>query len=193
IGPRVGAGQEILLLDRTALLEENAALKALDSLSSREAPRIRAAVLLSPPKTVYDTLVLDAGRLEGVAAEDEVRVGAVSLGTIRSVFGETALAELHSAPGRKTPIRILHRGAPVPADAVGEGAGTFRVTLPRTVEVEIGDPIVLPGRDAVLFGTVGALRGGDTNSFRTIYFKHPVSLWSLFFVDIVRGSAAGAE
>jgi cell shape-determining protein MreC len=180
---------EILLLDRKALAEENAALKALPASRAEGKPRAKAAVLAAPPRSLHDTLILDAGFARGISPGDEVRVGAVVLGTVRTVSQETSVAELFSTPGKTTPVVIVHRGTPIPADAVGEGAGAFRVTLPRAAEVETGDQVILPGDGPRIVGSVEAIRSGATRSFRAIYFKYPVSLWSLWFVDIVKSSA----
>lgn len=175
--------QERLLLDRILLVRENAELKEMFGRPVKEG-RILAAVLAAPPLSPYDTFVLDAGSQDGVAAGDSVAAGSVVMGRIVQVFPRASLAQLFSTAGVKTSVFILHDKASVPAEAEGAGGGTFIVRLPKEVPVSEGDSVTLPGLQSVLFARVQTIEGGAAQSFQTIYFRNPVSVGGLRFVEV---------
>lgn len=155
------------------VLEENQRIKQILGMEEKE-KRILAAVLVSPPRAPYDTIILDAGIEDGVSAGDDIVWGETVLGRIAIVSKKTATAELFSTASLKTPIVIWHGGIAVPAEAVGKGNGAFRVTLPKEVEIAVGDIVVMPGVNPKQFANVVAVEAGDTDSFATAYLRNPV-------------------
>ena len=177
--------KEVALLDRDALDEENMKLK--EEFGRAPAGKgILAAVLALPPRSPYDTLVLDIGEEGGATEGALVRVGPVVLGKIVRVHARTSVAELYSSPGTKTPLHLSHAGAIVPIEAVGQGNGAFTFTLPKETPVAEGDAVLMPGVRMAIFGTIDSVDSTVTGSFQTAHFQSPVPLSSLRFVEVDR-------
>lgn len=177
------AEEERLLLNRELLASENAFLKETLGRHTGES-RILAAILAAPPRSPYDTVILDAGSTEGVSSGDDILSGGTILGTVVTVFTRTAVAELFSTAGVKTPVLILHEGRAVPVEAEGAGGGVFVATLPRELLLATGDAVVMPSAGPLRFATVEAVESEPSDSFQTVYFKNPVSVGELRFVEV---------
>lgn len=178
--------KEIQVLDRSALAEENARIKREFDRTPGGKTGILAAVLALPPRSLYDTLLLDAGAKTGVREGALIRIGPVALGTIVRVYDDASVAELFSAPGKKTPMYLSHASNTIPVEAEGQGGGTFLVTLPKETPVAPGDSILMAGMRLTLFGTVDSVDSTVTGSFQAVYFHSPVPLSSHRFVEIDR-------
>ena len=175
--------KEIELLDRTALALENREL--IETFGRSPARKgILAAVLTSPPRSLYDTVVLDAGRREGVSEGSLVLVGPVALGAIVRVASHTSVAELYSTAGVKTPMLVRRESISIPIQAIGMGGGAFTSVLPKETSVFEGDSVFMPGLVPILFGTVDSIESTPTGSFQTLYISSPVNITSLRFVEI---------
>lgn len=180
------ADAELLLADRALLAEENGLLTETLGRRSGE-KRILAAILATPPRSPYDTVILDAGAADGVAVGDEALAGGSILGAVVTVFAHTAVAELFSTAGVTTPVRILHEGRAVPALAEGMGGGAFVATLPKELPLAKGDAVVAPRAGPLRFAVVEAIVSEPSDSFQTVYFRNPVSVGELRFMEIRRG------
>lgn len=146
--------------------------------------RIAAAVLARPNRTVYDTLVVDVGRRDGVLTHARVvSAGDVVIGTVVEVYAETSLVSLYSTPGRVTEV-FLGKDQAVSAEAVGRGGGDFEVRIPRGIEVAEGQPVFSPLLHGGVLGVVEDITSLPSNSFQTILFKSPVNIKSLRIVAI---------
>jgi rod shape-determining protein MreC len=163
------------------LERENAELKRL---LGREDERegVLATVLVKPPKSPYDTLLLDVGALQGVALGDAVMLHAVSLGEISEVFAHTSTARLFSSPDAKTPVTIGEDG--IQAEALGKGGGNFEVRVPKEVDVHEGDPVYVPSISPSVFGVVESVTSEPTDAFQKVLFKTPINIATLRWVEI---------
>ncbi|PIQ68710.1 MAG: hypothetical protein COV91_02765 [Candidatus Taylorbacteria bacterium CG11_big_fil_rev_8_21_14_0_20_46_11] len=176
--------KDIQLLDRDILAEENRILKESFGRGD-ETKSILGSVLSVPPLSLYDTIVLDAGSLNGVREGAHVYVGPILLGTVVRTTGHTSVAELNSTSGQVTPMRIQHGAVAIPIEAKGRGAGEFTATIPKESDVAVGDSVFLTGIRPTLFGTVDAIDSTITSSFQTIFIISPVHIQALRFVEIV--------
>ena len=119
-----------LLTDRDLLAEENRLLKEAAGRTQRQAPRVIGALLATPPRSPYDTAVIDVGTTEGVTVGNPVLSGSTRLGVVSKAYTRTSLIEFYSAAGRKTPVSILHAGIAIRGSS-GEGGGAFKATIPK--------------------------------------------------------------
>ncbi len=179
--PAVSAAQTATLADREALYQENLALKTLLG-RKPQVERILGAVLIRPPATPYDTLVIDAGSAEGIALGDVVSAGgSATIGTISEVYTHAARVRLYSAPGEK--YDALLRGT-IPLAIEGQGGGSLRAQVPAGVEVSVGDEALLPGIVGGITARVSHIDRGEGESFVTLYFTLPVDLFTIRFVEV---------
>lgn len=167
--------------DRDALYQENIDLKARLGRDAR-VRRILGAVLVRPPATPYDTLVIDIGEADGVAAGDTVSAGGTTvIGTVSEVYARAARVTLYSAPGQK--YDALLRGT-IPLAVEGQGGGSLRAQVPAGTAVSLGDIAVLPGIAGGISARVSRVEHAEGESFSTLYFSLPVSVSSLRFVEV---------
>lgn len=178
------AQSEITVLDRNRLYEENLELKErLGRIAEPNA--ITAAVLLAPPRTPYDTLLLDAGARDGVSQGDKVAAGGtVLVGEIREVYARSSRAVLFSAPGESLEGHLAAQGLAVSVE--GQGGGALRGRTPQGVVVARGDELSLPGVSGGVLGFVEHAENVEGESFQTVYFRLPVNPLTLQYVDIWR-------
>ena len=167
--------------ERDALYQENLDLKARLNRDARVG-RILGAVLLRPPATPYDTLVIDIGSDEGVAMGDTVSAGGtIMIGTISEVYARAARVTLYSAPGQK--YDALLRGV-IPLAIEGQGGGSLQARLPAGTAVSVGDSALLPGIAGGISAIVSRIERGDGESFVTLYFSLPVDIFGLRFIEV---------
>ena len=169
------------LADRDLLYKENLELKAR---LGRDAlvRRVWGVVLCRPPATPYDTLVIDAGEAEGVAAGDRVSAGGTTvIGTVSEVYAHAARVTLYSAPGEKYDALLEGR---IPLAVEGQGGGSLRAQVPAGTAVAVGDTAVLPGIAGGLSARVSHIEQGSGESFVTLYFSLPVNILTLRFIEV---------
>jgi rod shape-determining protein MreC len=171
------------LLARLAILsEDNARMKVLLNRASTTNMMV-ASVLRRPPASPYDTLVLDAGSVDGVKNGARVFApGRVLIGTVSSVSYNSSVVDLYSYPNKKTDV-VLGESS-ISAVAVGRGGGNFRIELPVETGVDVGEHVKAPGISSELFGVVERIDRDSTDSIQTIYFKNSFNIFNLDFVEI---------
>jgi len=180
-GDAQNASTAAALADRDALYAENLDLKKRLG-RAVVVPRIVAGVLLRPPMTPYDTLVIDAGSAEGVTAGDFVSAGGTALvGTVSDVYARSARVALFSAPGGR--YDALLRGS-IPVTVEGQGGGSMQARLPSGTAVAAGDAVVLPGIAGGMTATVSHVERAESESFVTLYMQLPANIFTLRYVEV---------
>ncbi|HVZ75896.1 MAG TPA: rod shape-determining protein MreC [Candidatus Paceibacterota bacterium] len=180
------ASTTIALQDRDLLYAQVEDLQArLGRDESR--PRTLAAVLMSPPVSAYDTLLLDAGSEQGVMQGDLVAAGgSVYIGRVTEVYPTTSRATLYSAPGETFEAVLTHTpgNAATPVSVAGQGAGSLSGEVPASTPVSIGDSVTLPGLGVELVARVTATENNAAQSFTTVYLQLPVNPFTLQYVEL---------
>jgi cell shape-determining protein MreC len=144
-----------------------------------------ATILLRPPATPYDTLVLDVGLQQGVAAGDLVfSAGSVVIGRITEVYRSTSRATLLSTPGQSHEAIVFTEGGSVPVVLEGQGGGSLRGQLPQGVTVVVGDEILFPDLLPQLVARVAATEVAPNESFQTVYTQLPINPLLLHYVEV---------
>lgn len=174
---------KLLLIDARRQKKEYEALVAFVPMV--RADTIVAGVLVRPPASLYDTLILDRGLDAGVVKGDAVlAVGGVAIGSIEDVFSHSARAVLFSSPGNVHAVVVTGRG--ISGEARGRGAGNFEMRLPRDIPIAEGDVVSLPGLGGMPLGVVGSIVSAETDPFALVLFRSPLSLATLSYVLIDR-------
>jgi len=175
------------LADRDALYQETLELKKLLGRPESET-EVLAAVLLRPPGVPYDTLVVDAGQMQGIAVGELVFAGGTTaIGDVTEVYGTTARVTLFSAPGRTYDAEVTASsslGTMLPLALNGQGAGSLMGQVPAGSGISAGDIITIPGIGNDYLGHVSHVDAPAGSSFETIYVSLPVDLFSLKYVEI---------
>jgi len=191
------SGNFNLLRSKRSLAEENALLK--ERIASMEAEfssrsvgeflsfartgGITASVVVRPPQSPYDIILVDKGSNDGVINGAKVSMPeGPELGRVVEVFPNQSRVRLWTSSGQKLEA-ILERFE-VPVLLEGMGGGNFLMRIPRETEVMVGDRILSAGTDGGLLAVVGDVELKPTDSFKEVLAKSPISIWTLRFVNI---------
>lgn len=144
-----------------------------------------ASVLVHPPLTPYDILIIDAGQNSGLKVGDGVHLldGGV-LGVITETFSRSSRVRLISSSGERTNA-VLERHQ-VPVVLVGQGGGNFKIALQRDVAVEVGDRITSPGIESRLVAIVEDVSMKPTDAFKEVLARSSANIFSIRLVVVER-------
>jgi hypothetical protein len=167
-----------------SLSRENESLRRELSLIHNEPGAIAGEVLPSLGPLPYNLLRVAVGDGVRVRPGAEVRAGALTLGRVLAQAGPVLKVELLSAPGRVTGVRLGAAGTAV--EAIGQGAGTWAVSLPRGVPVAVGEwALSASSTNPLAVGVVGAVVSDPAQSLQTVYLELPFGLGDLRHVEIL--------
>ncbi len=175
------------LADRNLLYRENLTLK---SLMNRDASTrsVLAGVIMRPPDVPYDTLMLDAGKVQGIAVGDYVSAGGTTIiGSVDAVYPTTARVVLFSAPTEVYQALLTETAAhaAVPLTVEGQGGGSMIAQVPAHTVVTEGDAVVFPGIADGLTAFVSQVDSEEGSSFETLYLRLPTNPLQLRFVEVL--------
>jgi cell shape-determining protein MreC len=167
----------------SALQIENDQLKDLLGRKPEKYDKELAVILSYPPRTPYDSLIVDMGEDHGLAPGDLVYADMDYLiGHVEAVYPSSSLIKLFSSPGEKVEVLVGSSSSAVIAE--GRGSGNFYIKVPRNIEVKEGDPIIVPSLHALVLGSAEKVEAGEGDAYSYIYFKLPVNFNSLRHVEI---------
>lgn len=174
------------LADRDLLYRENLQLK---SLMGRDASvrSVLASVIMRPPGIPYDTLMIDAGKAQGVAVGEYVSAGGSALiGQVDTVYTTTARVTLFSAPSMVFQALLTETTAhpALPLTVEGQGGGSMVTQVPAHTDVSVGDAVVFPGIADGLSALVSYVDSKEGSSFETVYLRLPANPLQLRFVEV---------
>jgi cell shape-determining protein MreC len=183
------ASTSALVADRNALYTQNEVLKSmLNRIDNTK--RTLAGVVLRPPASPYDSLLIDAGAREGLVKGQLVFAGGTTaIGEVSEVYTTTSRVQLFSAPGRTYEAQITPTKTPgkvVPVSLQGQGAGSFTGEVPAGSAISVGDSVVIPGLGNFFLGNVAHVEIPDGSSFETLYIQLSVNIFSLQYVEVAK-------
>ncbi|KKR76044.1 MAG: hypothetical protein UU20_C0035G0003 [Parcubacteria group bacterium GW2011_GWE2_40_8] len=165
---------EVVALSADRLKEENIELKALFG-REREKNVVLASVIMRPPQSPYDMLVLDAGAKEGVRlGMKAVAHGEILIGYVTEVSEVSSKVKLLSFP--KEEIGVILENASISAIAVGTGGGNMELQIPGQIEVAIGQSIITTGIFPYTAGIAEKIEADTNNPFKKIIFRLPINI-----------------
>lgn len=179
-GPVVNLAAEDALI--TALQSENNQLKELLGRNVSNDKMTLAAVLIRPPQTPYDSIIIDAGSLMGLQVGDIIYAEMnYAIGRVVEVSDKSATIILFSSSNQKANVLIASTTTAVLAE--GRGGGNFYIKLPKNIDVAVGDPIIWPDIQTMILGAVDVIDSDDGDAYAHIYFKSPININSLRYVQ----------
>lgn len=171
------------VLDRNLLKERIAVLEKTLGRDDTER-RITAQVLAGPPRSAYDTLIIDAGDdLFVVSGDQVVYAGSGVVGEVSEVYPHSSKVKLFSFPGEK--ISVLLGTSTMPITAEGRGMGNFEAHVPRESLVAEGDEVITP--DDLIVGIIGAVVRDDTLPYVRVLFSTPFNITEMRTVEVLKG------
>ncbi|OHA78961.1 MAG: hypothetical protein A3B07_01545 [Candidatus Yonathbacteria bacterium RIFCSPLOWO2_01_FULL_43_27] len=171
------------VLDRNLLKEKNVTLEKILGREHRE-QRIVANVLAGPPRSSYDTLIIDVGDDHLIASGDRVvYAGSGVVGEVSEVYSHSSKVKLLSFPGQK--ISVLLGTSTMPIIAEGRGMGNFEAHVPRESLVHEGDEVITP--DDLIIGIIGAVVRDDTLPYVRVLFLTPFNITEMKTVEVLKG------
>lgn len=170
----------------------NANVVSVDASTSSKKMKIHigdtlATVLVRPPQSPFDAIVLSVGIKQGIDIGDIVYAfNGFPIGTIVAVENERSTAELFSAPGKKTEVFI--GTSTISAIAEGKGGGNFALKLPKVTDIHVGDMVARRLVDIEVFSAIESVDAGEGEAYTHAYFKLPINLNSLTYVLVKKDS-----
>jgi cell shape-determining protein MreC len=144
---------------------------------------VMAGVLMRPPESPYDTLVLSSGATDDVALGMRVfGPGGVPIGTISQVTADFSRVTLFSSPGVVTQGWVGETRVPI--EMRGVGGGAVEAVIPRPVAVAEGDVVFTGGPGAIAYGTVVKVIDNPSSPQVALRIMPAVNLFSLTWVNV---------
>jgi rod shape-determining protein MreC len=174
-----GKAQDDLKLLRFNILEkENADLKAMLGRKDSSENQILAYVLMKPPQSYYDILIVDIGSNLGIKVGDKVEVaGGAVVGEVSEVYANTSKVKIYSSSGGKMDAMVERSNVPVVL--VGNGNGQFEAQMPKESDIKNGDLVSAAGLSGVIFGTVRNVESNASDAFQKVLVKAPFNVSEL--------------
>lgn len=170
------------LLDRDILAAENIALQEV--LNRKVSSSLTLArVLIKPNRSLYDTVVIDAGKNAGIQEGAAVfAYGNVPIGVVASVDPKTSLVRLYSSPGETIVGRIETLNIDI--TLTGRGGGNFEAELPREVTITEGQNVLLPAASPLIIARFGKEISDPRDPSQKFILTSPVNMSELNTVQI---------
>jgi cell shape-determining protein MreC len=150
---------------------------------------IIAGIIARPPQSPYDTLVLGAGSVDGVALGQEAfGEESVPLGVVTSVLEHFSRVTLFSASGIS--LNGWVGSSHLPILIKGSGGGALSASVPRSAAITIGDAVSLSGPGSVVLGSVMRVDSDPTSPSVTLRISPAINLFSVTWVTL-RDTGAG--
>jgi cell shape-determining protein MreC len=171
---------KIELLTINELKKENEDLKNILNYSETPEERMLARVISRPPLSPFDTFIIDLG-------EQDISVGAsvfhsnIHIGEVEEVFSSTSTVRLISSPNQNSFVDI---GSDIHTEAKGIGNGSFVVSVPKDVLVEVGDVVSFVNNGVL--GPVEAVEIDHISTFQNVYFSFPFSPQEIDWVEVAK-------
>lgn len=158
-------------IDYDVLLNENQELK--DQIGRRgDKNLVFARVLSRPPRSPYDTFVIDIGSNQGVLQADRVYISDnIIIGVVKTVTPNTSLVELFSSGENKQESILSRTGASFVL--TGAGGGNFQIEVPKDTDIIWGDTFLYPGINSSVIGSIYYIDSNSQSSFKTAYIRTP--------------------
>jgi cell shape-determining protein MreC len=171
------------ILSTTIYKDENKKLKEI--LGRKEhAGMVLAQILSKPNKSPYDIIVVDVGSVDGITVGQKVVAkGSVPIGEIAEVGKKNSKAKLYSTPGTIT--EALFEGSQIDLDLKGTGSGGFEITIPKDVEVHVGQAILSKQIYSHIIALVSGVVSTEHDSYKKVLAKSPINIQELSWVQIV--------
>lgn len=175
-------GLKIKLLSFDSLAKEHEEILKTYNRSNIE-NKVLASVMVKPPQTPYDTLILDVGSENQASINNRVYgIGGIVLGIIDEIGKKTSRAVLFSNPDRET--RVIVERTDQNITLIGKGGGNFEAEVPQEVDVLKSDTLVLAGIRLPIVAIVVDVESNPASAFKKVIARVPLNIFNLRFVEV---------
>lgn len=180
--------KEQLESENAALASENQMLlKKVENLSDlavrKDGASIIAGVVARPPMSPYDTLMLAAGREDGVALGMEAfGAGGVPVGIVTSVLDDFSRVTLFSSSGVTMSGWVGRENTPL--SIVGAGGGAMQAVVARAADVAPGDVVFMPGPGMLPVGSVLRVESDPLSPAVTLRIQPAINPFAISWVEL---------
>lgn len=148
-----------------------------------QSKKVLGKILSKPPKSPYDTFVIDIGTNEGLLPSQKVYASAnILIGVVSNVTQKTSLVRLFSSGEEKLEALVSRTGDSLILN--GEGGGNFQVEVPKDTDIVVGDSLVYPGNSEAILAMVHYIDMNSQSSFKTVYLKIPGNVFGSKYVFV---------
>ncbi|XKT74936.1 MAG: hypothetical protein ACJKSS_02105 [Patescibacteria group bacterium UBA2103] len=160
--------------------EENKDLREL--LGYQKDDGVLGSVLAWPPKTAYDTLLLEVGKPVSVG-DLVLGRGVAPIGTIERIEGSYAYVRLFTHGGAEVQVRVGSEY--IPLTMVGMGGGAAVINAPKDISVTTGDSVFFPYSGNTIMGRVGAIETDSQSPNQKLWLAFPKHFYAYTWVSVV--------
>jgi len=168
---------KIQLLTLENVKKENEDLKTQLNFINPTIKTAIAKIITKPPFSPYDTFVINSN--DQIKKDQKVLYKKMLIGKIIETYSNTAVVKLFSSSDEKIPVQLLGNEF----EAEGQGNLSFKIKIPKSLTVEKNTPIYSSETNSVL-GVVQAINSNEASAFQDIYFKYPISINDLDYVEV---------
>jgi len=167
------ASLQLKQIDYDNVLNENFSLKNQFGTTTT---RIVSRVLSKPPRSPYDTFVIDLGSYDGITLGSKVYLSdTIIIGLVTTVTSHNSLVTLFSASGQKQEVTDARTGESF--EILGKGGANFSVEVPKDADILWGDTFLYPTKSTSIVGNVYYIDTNSQSSFKTVYLRVPTSVF----------------
>lgn len=189
---------DTLIATKTSSVSETSTGTNIDSIKKAEGPLSRkikledgdviSTVLIRPPQSPYDVIVIDRGQDIGISEGDQVYVWeGFPIGEVVTVYKNRSIVKLLSAPGNKVEVYIGTSTTAVVAE--GKGGGNFFLKLPKVSDIKDGDLVARNFLPPEVFSSIESVDSNAGEAYTYAYFKLPINLNNLVYVLVKKNTA----
>jgi len=169
---------------RADFLEAELAEFKKTSGAEKNSAGIIARVLSQSPIMPYDALLIFGGARTGLKAGMEaLAYDSILLGEIDEVFNANSRIRLLSYPGRKTEAFLESSSLNIILE--GMGGLNLKFSVPKTIDIKVGEKIVSNPPPSYLIGQVEEIRAKESEPLAEVLVKIPANLRYLRYVTLV--------
>ncbi len=183
--------QNMQLQQQLATLEEekrlstewqNTLLNASSSPFSRRLAPVR--VIMRPPYSPFDTLLLEKGSGDGIVMGAKVYAlgDLLPIGTVTTLSSNQSTVTLFSSADQKFVIRIGSSTEEWTSE--GKGGGMFEARIPKAQTIVKGDPVFIPKESPIMYSIVSDVTAKESEPFQIVRFLVPVLFRDLDVVAV---------
>jgi cell shape-determining protein MreC len=163
---------------------ENLELRNLLKISSStlQSSSIVVPIIKRSPSGLYDQLIIDAGKDKGVSTTSLVYAsGNIPVGRVTDVFSQTSKVILFYSPDQRHDVLLADK---IPATAIGLGGGQYEVSIPRGLNVAVGDFVYSANIDGKPMGKIVYINADSSLAFEKVLFSVPINIYELRWVTV---------